>query len=55
MDEFDQEALKLAVNNAIWMNGPKDMTLEEAEEAAIALMEVVWEKEALRNKRRDQS
>ena len=39
MDENEITELKLRINHFIWENAPAAMTLEEAEKAAVALLE----------------
>ena len=47
MDEHAVNDLKIRINQFIWQNAPGEMTLEEAERAAIALLSAMvpgWEK-----------
>ena len=44
MEDSTLEELKLAINNLIWMHGDKDLKLEEADDKAIKIMQLILDK-----------
>jgi hypothetical protein len=41
MDEREIESLKPEINNLIWMYAPDSLTLRQAEEMALAILDII--------------
>lgn len=50
-DEVSDETLKVQINNLIWMFGPKEMTLGEADDLACNMFDAFRSAEAKVNER----